>query len=120
MALGQTLVGAIAVTYQHDFHQVLAQLGKMPFGNVGSPPRGHEVIHHRGRLHHPQIPAMPCFAFDLFEHFPPRFIPMEELFRHLPLVQQRHQRLQEPCDALQPIGKRALGQGEAVMPKFLT
>ena len=53
---------------------------------------------------------MTRFAFDLFKHFPARFITMEELFCHLPFVEHRHQRLEQPLEALQPIGDRALGQ----------
>src|SRR5262245_30857186 len=92
----------------------------MRFGHIGSAPRGHAIKHHRGRVHHPQIPAMARFPFHLFEHFPPRFITMEELFTHLPLVQRGHQRLNEHRDALQPIGERALGQRQAVMPQLFT
>src|SRR2546427_1830119 len=92
----------------------------MRFGHIGSAPRGHAIKHHRGRVHHPQIPAMARFPFHLFEHFPPRFITMEELFAHLPLVQRGHQRLNEHRDALQPIGERALGQRQAVMPQLFT
>jgi hypothetical protein len=33
---------------------------------------------------------------------------MEELFRHLPLVEHGHQRLKQPLEALQPIGESAL------------
>ena len=58
---------------------------------------------------------MARFPFHLFEHFPPRFITIEELFAHLPLVQRGHQRLNEHRDALQPIGERTLGQRQAVM-----
>ena len=53
---------------------------------------------------------MPRFAFDLFKHFPTGFITMEALFRHLPIVEHRHQRLKQHLEALQPIGDRALRQ----------
>ena len=58
----------------------------MPFGHLGSAPRGHAVKHHGGGLHHPQIPAIARFAFDFFKHLPSRFVAMEELFAHLPLA----------------------------------
>jgi hypothetical protein len=43
---------------------------------------------------------MSRFAFHLFKHFPARFITMEQLFRHLPLVEHRHQRLKQHLEAL--------------------
>ena len=63
---------------------------------------------------------MSRFAFHLFKHFPPRFVAMEQLFAHLPLVQRGHHGLKQPRDAAQPIRDGALGQGEPVIPQLLT
>src|SRR5215471_13513724 len=63
---------------------------------------------------------MTRFPFDLFKHFPARFITMKELFRHLPLVEHRHQWLEQYLEALEPIGEGALGQRAAMMRTLLT
>src|SRR5712691_6917768 len=63
---------------------------------------------------------MARFALHLFKDFPPRFVAMEELFAHLPLMQGLPQWLKQPRYSLQSIRERALGQGQAVMPQLLT
>src|SRR5687768_3488495 len=52
---GQAFIGTVAVTHQDALHQVSLELIKMRFGDFGPPTRRHAVVHHRGRLHHPQI-----------------------------------------------------------------
>src|SRR5713101_3715039 len=88
-------------------------------GDIGPTPRSHAVKHDRGRLHHPEIPAMTRFPVDFFKHLPPRFIPVEALFAHLSLIQLGHHRLKQHRYFLQPIGERALGQGDTVMLELL-
>ena len=62
---------------------------------------------------------MTRLPLDFFKHLPPRFIPMEELFAHLPLIELAHHGLKEHRDFLQPIGEGALGQGSTVMLELL-
>jgi hypothetical protein len=54
---------------------------------------------------------MTRLPLDFFKHLPPRFIPMEALFAHLPLIQLGHHGLKQHRDFLQPISESALGQG---------
>src|SRR5437879_10518531 len=62
---------------------------------------------------------MPCFPVDAFKHLPSRFIAMEALFAHLPLIQRGHHWLKQHRYFLQPIGEGALGQGDTVMRELL-
>ena len=62
---------------------------------------------------------MTRFPFNLFKYLPPRFIPMKELFAHLPLIQLADHGLKEHRYFLQPIGEGALGQGSTVMLELL-
>ncbi len=116
----QALVGTGAVTHQHDFDQVFASLATMPLGNVCPAPGSHLIIHHSGRRHHPQRPAMPRCAVALFTYLPACCIAMEELCCPLPLVEHRHQRRQQPREALQASGDGALGQRATVRRQLLT
>src|SRR5216683_2755447 len=43
IGLGQAFVGAVAVTHQYHFHEVLLELGKMGLRHIGPTPRGHAV-----------------------------------------------------------------------------
>ena len=62
---------------------------------------------------------MTCFPVDVFKHLPSRFIAMEALFAHLPLIQRGHHWLTQPRYFLPPIGEGALGQGDTVMLALL-
>ena len=62
---------------------------------------------------------MTCFPVDVFKHLPSRFIAMEALFAHLPLIQRGHHWLKQHRYFLQPIGEGALGQGDTVMLELL-
>jgi hypothetical protein len=116
----QAFVGTVAVTHQHDCDQVCASLAPMPLGNVCPAPRSPLLIHHRGRLHPPQRPAMPRFAVALFQDLPACCIAMEALCCPLPLVEHRHQRRTQHLEAWQAIGDCALGQRDTVMRQLLT
>jgi len=63
---------------------------------------------------------MPRCAVALFTYLPACCIAMEELCCPLPLVEHRHQRRQQPREALQARGDGALGQRATVRRQLLT
>jgi len=113
--LGQALVGTVTVTPPHLRHQVLAPLGTIPLEDLSPPPRRHTGHHHRGRLPHPAIPAMPRCPVDVFTHLPSRFIAMAERGAHLPLIQLGQHGLKEHRDFVPPIGDGPWGQQDPGM-----
>jgi len=62
---------------------------------------------------------MTRLPLDFFKHLPPRFIPLEELFAPLPLLQRGHHGLKQHRYFLHPLGEGALGQGDTVMRALL-
>src|SRR6266568_374426 len=76
---GQSLLGQNVVV--GSMMVLLALCGSMPRGVYLGP-------HFRYKCASPRLSAeLP------FKHLPPCFIPMEELFAHLPLIQLEHHRL---------------------------
>src|SRR5215813_8071083 len=120
MPLGEGFIGAVPVTDQDHLHQIGVELRKMGFGHSGPPTWGDVEEDHRWGAGDPQIPAMPHLAGQLGKNVPPRFVAIEQLLAHLALPQRPHNRFKEGRDLPQPLGHRALGEGDAMMLQCLT